>query len=99
MQNLISQLIQIAALAIGTLIARRLTKPSAHDRAQHLALVAKDVVNLVLARNPNTPWGELLSLAVAGIAAAAGLDVTDQAAIERAAAAALNERGVSPHQP
>jgi len=96
-QGWVSQIISLAALAIGGWFARRITRPTSQQRAQHLAQIAADAAALVVSLNPTASWAAILEATVRQIANAAGLSITDRAAIERAAAGALARLGKLPN--
>lgn len=62
-------------------------------RAQLLSHIADEIATAVVASNPHSPLLNLSVLVVQQLVAAAGHDVTDAKAIERAAIAALVRRG------
>ncbi len=88
--------IELVATAVGAWLLHRLRKPSDHQRAELLALIAKESAAFLVAMYPSKPWAELLQLLVQRIAAAAGLPTKNAQAIENAAASALRELGKSP---
>jgi hypothetical protein len=65
-------------------------------RAFLLRMIAEDAAALVVALNPKAPWAQLLAAVVQQVATAAGTPTQNQAAIERAAAAALVRMGKLP---
>ena len=95
-QPWVSQLIQLAALALGGWFVRKHTRPTDHDRAAHLARIAEDTASLVMSLNPKADWATLLQMVVTQLVTASGLDITDHAALERAAAGALARLGRAP---
>ena len=66
-------------------------------RAQLLRLVAEEAAALVISLNPNQPWASLLANVIQQIAGMADPPTRNQAALQRAAAAALLRLGKSPH--
>lgn len=94
--GILNNLVPIAALALGGYIARRLTKQSSKDKAELLARIAADGARLLILANPAAKWPELMRMLIAQTSQAAGLNVTDKAAIERAAASALWDAGIRP---
>lgn len=79
----------IAAAWIGThtRCASRL------NRARLLSLIADEAATAVLANNPHSPMANLAVLVTQQVAAAAGHNITNARAIERAAIAALVRAG------
>lgn len=94
--DLLQNVLGLAAVIIGGLIAHGIRKPTDSERAAILARIAEGAAALVVSLNPGKAWGELLKLTVQQIIAAAGIPTKNAAAIERAAAAALLKHGVSP---
>lgn len=88
--------ITAVAVVLGGWIARRITSPRAHERAQLLAQIAGDAAALVVATHPKMGWAQLLAEVVRVVSAAAGVPTRNAGAIERAAAGALRTAGKSP---
>lgn len=74
-------------------VSRSARRLATLHRAQLLSHIADEVAISVLARNPEARLANLSVLVVQQVVAAAGHDVTDARAIERAATAALLRRG------
>lgn len=96
----IGPLIGIVATGLGGWLARKIggahDQQAAFHRAQILSVIAQDAAALVVSLNPTASWATLLEQTVKQIASAAGLPVTDQQAIQRAAASALSALGKLP---
>ena len=92
----ISQLIGLAVVIIGSWFARKITTPTAQQRAQHLAQIAADAAALVVSLYPSASWSTLLENTVQALISAAGLGITNRQALERAAAGALARLGKVP---
>jgi hypothetical protein len=92
----IGPLVGLVATLVGGWIGHRFTSPKDHDRAAHLAAIARDAAALVAGLNPTASWAELLRMTVDQIATAAGLPTTNKDALERAAAGALSAIGKAP---
>lgn len=93
----IDRALGILALALGTWISNRIVKPKDHERAELLARIADAAAALTLSLYPKATWAELLDKVVQNILAAAGVPTRDRGAVERAAAAALANRGKLPN--
>lgn len=92
--TVLQQLASLAGLVLGALLLRRLKTPNDRERAQLLAALARDAAAIMIARNPNARWPELVRL----VANAIGTKITDnREVIERAAAGALMDRGQRPN--
>lgn len=96
--EIIEPLLKTAALIIGGLLLRRLSKPSDKARAEHLALIAGAAAALVRSKYPNATWSQLLQETVREISMAAGLPTRNGSAINRAAAEALSRLGTAAGQ-
>lgn len=94
--SIINIVAQLAVPVLGAWILKKLTGPVELARAQQLALIAKSAAALVVSLNPKGEWALLLQQVIAQISNAAGLPTSNVAAIQRAAALALTEAGVSP---
>lgn len=95
----VTQILGVAALALGTWLARRLTQPTDLQRAELLAQIAASAAALAVSMFPNAKWAELLKFVVQQIAGAAGLPTKNADAIQRAAAKALMDLGKAPDAP
>jgi hypothetical protein len=80
----------------GALIHHAVKTPKDHDRALHLAALADDFAAAVVTLNPMAPWATMVQDIVNRLKAAAGLNVSDAHALERAAQGALMRLGKSP---
>jgi hypothetical protein len=80
---------QSAAMLVGVWIAKKITTPTDHARAELLARIAQSAAALVVMNNPGASWANLLDMTVREISNAAGVPTTNHSAITRAAAAAL----------
>jgi len=94
--NLLQPIVTALALVLGGWIARRITSPRAHERAQLLAQIAADAAALIVATHPKMAWTQLLTEVVRVVSAAAGVPTRNAGAIERAAAGALKTLGKLP---
>lgn len=83
----------VAVPVLGAWLIKKFKTPTDLDRAQLLAHIAEAAAALVVNLNPKAPWAELLQQVVQQIVSAAGVPTTNQAAINRAAAAALVKLG------
>jgi len=92
-EALLTPVILALASAIGVWATRHIKTPSDVDRAALLAQIAKSAAALVVNTHPNAPWATLLEQTVQQIAAAAGVPTKNGAAIQRAAAEALEAMG------
>lgn len=90
----LTDVIGVLAVAVGGWLGHRITSPKAHERANVIALIARDAAALVVSLNPKGDWATLLKQVVDQIATSAGTENRD--AIERAAASALTSLGKNP---
>jgi hypothetical protein len=86
----------VGAGIVGGLLARLARGPAAAERARLLRDIAHDAAALALSMNPTASWASLLQNVINQVATASGTPTRNQAAIQRAAAAALTELGVKP---
>lgn len=97
---LIGSLVSIIATGLGGWLAHKLAGAADHDkalkRAQLLDTIATAAAAVVVSLNPTAQWAQLVDDTVKQIGQAAGLTVTDQSAITRAAVAALTALGKNP---
>jgi len=82
-----------AAVSVGNWIAGRFKSPTDHERAVLLAHIADGAAALVFSLNPKGSWNDLLKATITAIESAAGLPTSNNAAIQRSAAAALVKLG------
>lgn len=87
--HIVSLIATVGIPVLATWLVKKLKTPSDLERAGLLAHIAEAAAALVVSINPKADWATLLEQVVQQIASAAGLPTTNQAAIQRAAAAAL----------
>ena len=89
MPSWFGQLLQVAALALGTWLVTRIKKPSDKEKADLLSVIANDAAVLLVVMMPGASWATMLQALVVNISQAAGLPTKNADAIQRAAASAL----------
>ena len=89
-------IVGLLATAVGGWLGSRIIRPRDHERAWALDAIARGAAALVISLNPAAKWADLLKRVVEQISASAGVPTTNKDAIERAASAALLDRGKNP---
>lgn len=94
--NIVNLVATVAIPILGGWLIKKLKTPTDLERAALLEKIAEAAAALVVAMNPKADWATLLQAVIQQIASAAGLPTNNQAAINRAAAAALTKLGKAP---